>query len=219
MANKQSTFTVHMLKTFTECPKKYEFAYIKKLRLPEDMKKTLTGNKLHNLINFKLKGQNISKLLPLLDEKELELWKNYETLELGKYIDSEYSFLTRCADVWLSGRIDALFKTYDGILIADWKTSDYILRETDNFQTMFYLYTAYNIFRSKGTIKDFSEVLLTYFVLSDSSQITVQLSQKLYDGFCSEVKESTEKINCGRFDPRESENCKNCSYKTLCSSS
>ena len=56
------TFTINMLKTFKECPQKYEFLYLKKIQLPESAKNTTSGNNIHNLIDFYLKGQEIRKL-------------------------------------------------------------------------------------------------------------------------------------------------------------
>lgn len=210
------TFTINMLKTFDECPKKYEYAYVKKIRIPENSKKTLTGNKLHSLINFHLKKQDIAKLLPLLDEKERLLWENFEKLTLPQYIDSEYSFHVKFSDFWLTGRIDAIFKTERAILIADWKTSDYILNEKEQFQTMFYLYSIYNIYKSKGLINEYRQVSMTYYILSDSLEIKVELSEGLYNEFCEKMNHIIEKINIALFEESPGESCRYCNYRTLC---
>ncbi len=213
------TFTINMLKTFKECPKKYEYVYIQKLRLPEDSKKTLTGNKLHSLINFYLKKQDISKLLPLLDDKEKVLWDSFKKLCPDNVIESEYSFNLKFKDIWLTGRIDAIFKDDNKYLIADWKTSGYIRNdgnEKEQLQTAFYLYSLFNIYKEKGLINNFDELSMKYFVLSSGEVLEVTLTEALCNGYEQEIDRLLAKIQSEKTFLKTENDCKYCQYREMC---
>ena len=60
-------FTINMLKTASKCLKKYDFLYNQKIRLPEHNTSVNTGSRIHTLINYYFKNQNVEKLLSTLD--------------------------------------------------------------------------------------------------------------------------------------------------------
>ena len=130
-------FTINMLKTASKCLKKYDFLYNQKIRLPEHNTSVNTGSRIHALINYYFKNQNVEKLLSVLDSSEMALWANFLDLKLKNPLESEFSFLVRFEDVWLSGRMDALFFENGKITIADWKTGNFSHNEDEMFQTMF----------------------------------------------------------------------------------
>lgn len=210
------TFTFNMLKTFAECPKKYEFLYEKKLRLPQHTAGTQTGNNIHNLINYHLKGQNTSKLQTLLNEVEQKLWKNYCSLNLNDCLASEYTFFLKFENAWLTGRIDALLQTDDGYLIADWKTGNFKHDEKEQFQTYFYLFSMFNILSRKNLIYSYSDLSMKYFILTDESQILVKLNERLYNNIHGRLKKLLGEIYKERFLCHFGEQCKSCPYKSFC---
>lgn len=244
-----------MLKTFAQCPKKYDYSYVQKIRVPENSKKnqnTLTGNKVHSLINFQLKNQNISKLRDCLDEEEKFMMNNFVALNLDNCLESEYSFMLKFSALQysqltpstenipssggqqgdknylplkhyiLAGRIDALFKTETSedsktkYLIADWKTSEYILDEKEQFQADFYLFCIYEILKAKGLVSSFEELSLKYFILSSSKEITIEFNKDKYEKFENTVRALILKIEATVDFEKNLTECRFCPYKKLC---
>lgn len=209
-------FTVNMLKTFEECPKKYEFIYIKNMNLPENYKNTESGNNIHNLINFYLKQQPVQKQENLLNTAEKELWKNFLNLNLSNCVKSEYSFFFKAEGIWLNGRIDALFEYNSGYMIADWKTGNFRHNEKEQFQTYFYLYSLYNILKSKKKINSYSDLCMKYFILRNGTEILVNLDDKLYNQIDEKLKIILGKIKKAMFLVNTNEHCKCCPFEKFC---
>ena len=214
MMNK--TFTINMLKTFKECPQKYEFLYLKKIQLPESAKNTTSGNNIHNLIDFYLKGQEIRKLENNLNSEEKQLWNNFLNLNLQNCIKSEYPFYVKINEDWLTGRIDALFKTESGYYIADWKTGKFRHTPNEQFQTHIYLYAIYNILNLKKEINSYSNLSMKYFILKDESEILVNLDKTLYNQIDGNLKKTIGEIQEGMFKRNITEYCDCCPYRSFC---
>ena len=113
--NNQTTYTLGKLQMYDERPQKYKLCYIDKVHIVEPISKTQTGTAIHNLINYYLKGMDVSKMVEALNSNEKKLWHNFKNSNISnyKFVDSEYAFNLKIDEYWLSGRIDALFE-YDG---------------------------------------------------------------------------------------------------------
>ncbi len=209
-------FTINMLKTASKCLKKYDFLYNQKIRLPEHNTSVNTGSRIHALINYYFKNQNVEKLLSTLDSSEMTLWANFLDLKLKKPLESEFSFLVRFEDVWLSGRMDALFFENGKITIADWKTGNFNHNEDEMFQTMFYLYAASVIFMKNGMVRDFSEISMVYYLLKDKKEIKIDFSSDLFADFENKFKKILEKIKYGRYNSGSHIHCEACEYRNIC---
>lgn len=55
---------------YDECPQKYKLCYIDKVHIVEPISKTQTGTAIHNLINYYLKGMDVSKMVEALNSNE-----------------------------------------------------------------------------------------------------------------------------------------------------
>lgn len=209
-------YTVNMLKTASICLKKYDFLYNKKIKLPEYNNSAKTGSSLHSLINYHFNGQNVEKLLPVLSGDEMVLWENFLSLNKTTPLESEYSFLVRFDDVWLTGRMDAVFYEDGKIIIADWKTGNFKHKEDEMFQTMFYLYAASVIFLKNGMVRDYSDISMVYYLLKDSSNIKISFNDELFSVFGNCIKKILEKIKFGSYNMCSDIHCEACEYRFIC---
>ena len=196
--------------------KKYDFIYNKKFFLPEFNNFADAGSRLHSLINYYYKGQNIDKLIAILGDDEKIFMDNFIKLGLSAPLCSEYSFFVQFEGVWLTGRMDAIFYSDGKIIIADWKTGNFSHGEDEIFQTIFYLYAASEIFIKKGIVSDFSDISMVYYLLKDSSSIKIDFDETLFCEFKKKLKKILEKINYGRYNSDSHTHCKACEYKNLC---
>lgn len=209
-------FTINMLQIAAKCLKKYDLLYNQKIRLPEFNNFARSGSRLHSLINYYFKGQNIDKLTAALTEDEKRLWQNFLNLNTGMPLHSEYSFFVRFEDVCFTGRMDAVFYNDGKITIADWKTGDFTHGEDEAFQTMFYLYAASVIFSKNGLISDFSDISMIYYLLKVGRQIRIDFDGALFSEFENSFKKILEKIKYGRYNGISHIHCEACEYKNLC---
>ncbi len=209
-------YTINMLQTASKCLKKYDLLYNKKIRLPDNANFAKTGSRLHSLINYYFKGQNVDKLAGILDENERVLWNNFKNMVPGMPLASEYPFFVRFGDVWLTGRMDAVFFNDGKITIADWKTGNFRHGREESFQTMFYQYAAYVIFLKKAMIYDFSDVSMVYFLLKDGTQLKIDYDEAAFSDFENSFKIILEKIKNGSYNNISHIHCEACEFKNLC---
>ena len=92
---------------------KYKFKYIDRISLPQKASFFEKGKKVHALANYYLKGDDISKFEPTLNENEKIAWNNLKSNEFFsyKYVNSEYNLSCKIGDYWIGGRLDAIVKT------------------------------------------------------------------------------------------------------------
>ena len=190
------TLTAGMIKTFAESPSKYEMVYVRHVEIPSDDTFSEIGKQIHALINYRLKGSNIDKILTVLDEPENSdlkvLWNNFLLLDIEKCEESEFTFNVPLTDeIRLTGRLDALRKTEKGYEILDWKTgSSKNIEPEKNYQTIVYLFSIYELFKYYKKITNYDELKMTYFFLKDNKSVTVAFSEEKYKKY----KELLEKI-------------------------
>ena len=55
-------FSPNMLKTFEECPRKYEFRYVQNISAPQKSTPFEKGKKIHALANYYLRNENVTRL-------------------------------------------------------------------------------------------------------------------------------------------------------------
>lgn len=224
MINKSEskTYTLSKLQMYDECPQKYKLCYIDKVHVIEKLqiqKASKTGNNLHNIINFYLKGMDVSKLISSLSQAEKVLWHNFKNSEIKdlNYINSEYSFNVRIDEYWLTGRIDALFESSGNYIILDWKTGDSFRPENVKFQTTFYLVCMYEILKSKNYIKEPQQLSLHYMDLNTGSTVKINFNEELYTNYKAEILEIINKINNNTsYFCNKTDNCKHCKYYRVC---
>lgn len=220
------TITVGMIKSFLECPYKYNFIYNEHLDFPSDDVQAEMGKKLHSLINYYYKGYNISKIIKAdlfkKDEQLTVLWQNFLNSAPKNVINSEFVFNTKLSDNYrLTGRVDALQKTSDGYAILDWKTGkSSLLSENSAPQTMVYMYCFYKILSEKKKIKSYENLSMKYIFLSENNVKTVKFNEERFFEFEKFLIEYSQKIS--DFDKTMTplkNSCKdfdNCKYSVFC---
>lgn len=199
-----------MLKTFEECPKKYELKFINNISVPQDATPFEKGKKIHALANYYLKGFDISKLENTLNENEKLVWQNLTKNEYfnKKYLQSEYNLLCKVADYWIGGRIDALVQDDERIYILDYKTGSVPQNPKYDYQTIIYLLCVSKFFKQKN-------ISFVYIDLKNNQNHMINYDEEL-------EKEYTQKITniCERIIKTQTFNniqkCKFCEYRKIC---
>lgn len=213
------TYTLNKLQMFDECPQKYKLCYIDRVHIVEPISKTSTGNNIHNIINYYLKGMDITKLIEALPKSDKLLWFNFKNSDIKNYkpVVSEYTFNLKLDQYWLTGRIDALFEYDENYVILDWKTGSSFKPENVKFQTTFYLLCMYEILKLKKLIKKPEQLSLHYMDLASNSIVRINLDEDLYMQYKKQVLEIIRKINENKsFFCNKTPKCKLCKYYRAC---
>lgn len=219
---KIQTYTLGKLQMYDECPQRYKLCYIDKVHIVENIgniKSSQKGNNIHNIINFYLKGEDVSKLVSALSSSEKTLWHNFKNSDISSmnYFASEYAFNLRLDEYWLTGRIDALFENGGNYVILDWKTGEKFNPENVKFQTTFYLFCMYEILKFKGYVKETKQLSLYYMDLANDSVIKIHFDDDLYIKYKNQILDIINKINNNNnFFCNKTDRCKNCKYYRAC---
>lgn len=137
-------FTSDHFETYKKCPKAYLYKYEKNIRFAIKKDTYMLGRDIHSLVYYKLKGHSLDKVEHALDEDTRKHWQNiaFHPLLKKKLICAEWGFdILLKDDIWLNGRIDAVFEDDGNYIIADWKTGENLPYAPENkFQAMIYMY-------------------------------------------------------------------------------
>ena len=77
-------YSPYMLKTFEQCPQKFNIKYNEKFSLVQNSKYFEKGKNIHALASYYLQGFNVEKLEKSLDKSELLYWGNLKNSEYFK---------------------------------------------------------------------------------------------------------------------------------------
>ncbi|CCY62768.1 putative uncharacterized protein [Clostridium sp. CAG:967] len=207
-----NNFSPNMLKTFQNCPVKYNFKYNKKIAIPQKASTFEKGKKIHALANYYLRGDNIDKLEKALTSDEKQIWENLKNNEYFKKtcVNSEYNISCKVGDFWIGGRLDALVKDDEFYYILDYKTGTIPQKPEYDFQTMVYLLSASKMFgdKLKFVYIDLKNNVnnITNFDLTKQSEY-----EKLIIDICKKIESAQlpEEIE-------HSKSCDFCEYKKIC---
>ena len=202
-----------MLKTFEECPKKYEFIYLNKILLPSNNKYFEKGKNIHALANYYIKGFDVDKLEKVLTVQEFELWKylkncKYFTYELLK---SEYQLSIKIGNDWVGGRLDALVKNKNEYYILDYKTGDIPKNPEYDYQTMVYLLCVDKL------IKEYNVLKFIYLDLKNQKEIEIEYNSQKRDEYLDKVSLALSNLNNMNLSKNmlRNNNCR-CEYSCIC---
>lgn len=205
-----------------KCKRQYYYKYIKMINIPEIQTDFTLGKSVHKLIEYYLKGQEINHLLKNADAEITEMWKIIKNSELlnKELIATEWQFWTPLtnSDIWLGGRIDAIFKDNDKIYIIDWKTGQKIPTEENNYQAIIYLYSFFKA-QSFLNLNFIQEDLIFKFIRIDEEIETkeIEYSQEKQSEYESLLLEKVREINqITTYSKNETKQCSYCCYKTFC---
>ncbi len=193
------TFSANSLKVLERDFEEFKNKYIYNLTLFKRDERALLGQKFHSLICAYLKNFDTQKMILELNEKENNIWlKLKEKLEDKKnnFIETEYSFLVKCAlnnradkPYYLTGRFDAIYKDIEGYVIYDWKTLNLPSNPYEDLQSVVYLYCASIIFND-------TNIKMRYFSIEKLDFIDVEFkSQTFYKQRTDKVIEKLHLLN------------------------
>ena len=209
-------FSPNMLKTFEECPKKYEFRYIQKLSVPVETKVFEKGKKIHALAHYYLRGDDITKMISALTEEENVVWQSLISNEYfqKQYVNSEYNLNCRVGNFWIGGRLDAFMKSENNYYILDYKTGSVPKYPETDFQTIIYLLCAKEILQ-KGWGNNFN-LSFVYINLKDNQNILIPYRDDKEKIFRDKIISTCNKIETTREYCKNTEACKYCEYSKFC---
>lgn len=202
-------FSPNMLKTFEECPKKYEFRYIQNISAPQKTTPFEKGKKIHALANYYLKNEDITRLEQTLTQEERKLWEDLKNNEYFKktYVQSEYNLSFKLDKYWVGGRIDAIVKDENQYYILDYKTGSTPNNPEYDFQTMVYLLAATKFYKTKCSF--------VYINLKQNTNYKIDLNEDLEKAYEKKILETCNSIN-NTTSFKKAQNCKFCEFSTFC---
>lgn len=153
-----NTFSANSLKILEKSEKDFIDKYIARLDFINKTNSAKTGEKLHGLISYYLRGFDVDKIKNSLSGKERELVEKAFSLEIfkerEKFIKIEETFLVKCGACspvfYLTGRFDAIFKDGEKYTIYDWKSKNIPENPAQDLQSIVYLYCASKIFDTEN---------------------------------------------------------------------
>ena len=215
-----TNYSPNMLKTFKSCPLKYKFKYIDRISLPQKASFFEKGKKVHALANYYLKGDDISKFEPTLNENEKIAWNNLKSNEFFsyKYVNSEYNLSCKIGDYWIGGRLDAIVKKHknesETYYILDYKTGSIPKNPEYDYQTMVYL-----LFLSSAPfITPQDEIKFVYIDLKNNQNCVIDFTQEKkveYEKAITTICSNIENIQIPE-DIEHQKMCDFCEYKKIC---
>ncbi|MGN0017695.1 MAG: PD-(D/E)XK nuclease family protein [Candidatus Gastranaerophilaceae bacterium] len=202
-----------MLKTFEECPKKYEFLYLNKISLPKNKYLFEKGKNIHSIANYFIKGFDIKKLENVLTSQEIPLWNYLKSTAYFKYdlLQSEYSLSIKLDDYWIGGRLDALVKNNEDYYVLDYKTGAIPKNPEYDYQTMIYLLCVDKL------IKNYDSLTFVYLDLKNKTESSVKLNEILKKAYKEKILSVLQKISYIESNNKILRNnkCK-CDYYCIC---
>jgi len=209
-------YSPNMLKTFEECPKKYEFRYIQRMSVPQSANIFEKGKKIHALAHYYLRGDDIEKFLPLLSAEEQIIWQYLLSNRYFQmsYVNSEYNLTSRLGDFWIGGRLDAFMKSENNYYILDYKTGSVPKNPAEDFQTMIYLICAEEILK-KGWGDNFS-LEFVYIDLKNNKNIEVLFDKDKKNLYEHKILNMCKKITTTQYFSKNLDRCNFCEYKKFC---
>lgn len=215
-----TNYSPNMLKTFKSCPLKYKFKYIDRISLPQKASFFEKGKKVHALANYYLKGDDISKFEPTLNENEKIAWNNLKSNEFFsyKYVNSEYNLSCKIGDYWIGGRLDAIVKKHknesETYYILDYKTGSIPKNPEYDYQTMVYLLCL----SSAPFITPQDKIKFVYIDLKNNQNCVIDFTQEKkveYEKAITTICSNIENIQIPE-DIEHQKMCDFCEYKKIC---
>jgi CRISPR/Cas system-associated exonuclease Cas4 (RecB family) len=215
-----TNYSPNMLKTFKSCPLKYKFKYIDRISLPQKASFFEKGKKVHALANYYLKGDDISKFEPTLNENEKIAWNNLKSNEFFsyKYVNSEYNLSCKIGDYWIGGRLDAIVKKHknesETYYILDYKTGSIPQNPEYDYQTMVYLLCL----SSAPFITPQDQIKFVYIDLKNNQNCVIDFTQEKkleYEKAITTICSNIENIQIPE-DIEHQKMCDFCEYKKIC---
>ena len=203
-------FSPNMLKTFKQCPQKYNLRFVEQIYIPQKETVFEKGKKIHALANYYLKREYTDKFEKVLTPAELKLWQSLKNNEYfnKEYVNSEYYVSFKIDKYWLGGRIDAIVKDDSAYYILDYKTGEIPQFPEKDYQTMIYSLALTKL------LKDATQIKFIYIDLKNNKNYIIEFTDEILTKYEKELTEICKTISLSKEYPK---NCsKYCEYINLC---
>lgn len=199
----------NMLKTFEQCPRKYEFRYLHNISMPVNDDIFEFGKNIHALASYYLRGENIDKMENSLSPREFDTWNYLKNCKYFAYnvIGTEYNLAVKINKHFYGGRLDALVKNGDEYYILDYKTGIPPKNAKFDYQTIIYILCVKEIFKT-------SNIIFVYLDLKHRDEIQIKYSQELECVYIEHLTALSTKIDAYETSNKK-RNC-NCEYSLIC---
>lgn len=203
----------NMLKTFNECPRKFDYRYLQDIQMPVNDEIFEFGKNIHALASYYLRGENIYKMEKSLSPKELEVWNYLKASEYFGYdvINTEYNLAIRIGSHFFGGRLDALVKNGTKYYILDYKTGSAPKNAKFDYQTMIYTLCVKEFFKT-------NDVTFVYLDLKHREDIIIPFSLELEEDYRNKLLDISNKMDNYESAPKK-QDCINkniCEYSIIC---
>lgn len=239
------------LDTFRQCPQKYKFQQIDKIKAPKS-KEAVFGNKIHKTLQYFHSKHPVSPTLDELLNYLKDIWENkifqdeQEDMiyfsEAIKILKNHYNNYLKIKDKFtvidtetrfevllenpqnkkqkclLTGIIDRIDKTNDGIEVVDYKTTKKLPSQQDidsSLQLSLYclgLINRWPQFAEQGL----NNIKLTFYYLKHQEAINTKRTKEQLNSVKEQIWERLAEIEKSDFKPIPSSLCDWCGYKNLC---
>ncbi len=216
----QHQFSPNMLKTFRECPRKFDFRYLQNIQMPVNDDIFEFGKNIHALASYYLKKEFIDKMEKSLTAKEFEVWLYLKSCKYFAYdvINTEYNLSVRIGNHFFGGRLDALVKNENKYYILDYKTGTAPKNAKYDYQTMIYILAVSEFFKTNN-------ITFVYLDLKNRTETNIEFNEVLGQEYKTNLLKISEEIENYESAPKKIE-CKNletnpknifsCEYLTIC---
>lgn len=206
----------NMLKTFNECPRKFEFRYLRDIQMPVNDEIFEFGKNIHALASYYLRKENIDKMEKALTLKEMEVWSYLKACKYFAYdvVNTEYNLAVRIGKHFFGGRLDALVKSGGNYYILDYKTGSAPKNAKYDYQTMIYMLCVKEFFKTDN-------VTFVYLDLRHKEEVVIPFTPDMEDVYRQKLLEVSDKIDTYEVSPKKQECVKPdsiypCEYSVIC---
>ena len=202
-------FSPNMLKTFEQCPRKFDYKYLQGISMPVNDDIFEFGKNIHALASYYLRNEFIDKLEKSLNPKEYDVWMYLKNSIYFSYevVNTEYNLSVKVGDFYFGGRLDALVKDNDRYYILDYKTGSAPEGAKYDYQTMIYILAVKEFFKTDN-------IKFVYIDLKNREEVSVEFNSESDKEYREKLISISNKINAFETAPKK-ENC-NCEYEKIC---
>ena len=202
-------FSPNMLKTFEQCPRKFDYKYLQGISMPVNDDIFEFGKNIHALASYYLKNEFIDKLEKSLNPKEYDVWMYLKNSIYFSYevVNTEYNLSVKAGKYFFGGRLDALLKNGDKYYILDYKTGSAPKNAKYDFQTIIYILAVKEFFKTEN-------VIFVYLDLRHREEVKIEYTRDLENEYRQRLIDIAEKIEKYDKFPKRQE-C-SCEYSMIC---
>ena len=202
------------LKQYENCPKQYQMQRITKEIKPSFGEASIYGNRIHEQLDQRMKGQ----ALPEESVKYEELCQQLELMTGDLQTEQEMTLNMRLeptgwwdSDAWFRAKVDVLIRNNTKAVVIDWKTGKH---RPDFFQLELFALQTFSHY------PDIDEVKSCFVWLKDlcmDSEVYLRSeAPALWDKFHGKVKRIQDSLDTGNWPAKPSGLCPWCPAKNMC---